>query len=173
MDYKYIEQLLERYWQCQTSVEEERILRDFFSQKEVPDHLKRYCALFTFQQKEKELKLGADFDQKILSRIEEPAVRAQRNTIMVKLMPFYKAAAAVAIILSLGFAAQRSFETNTKQPGVSYNYNGYKDTYSDPQVAFEQVSSALKTVSEGLRKSGLVTADSAFMDNTQNNYNKQ
>ena len=34
MDYKYIEQLLERYWQCQTSVEEERILRDFFGQEE-------------------------------------------------------------------------------------------------------------------------------------------
>lgn len=173
MDYKYIEQLLERYWLCQTSVEEERILRDFFSQKEVPSHLKRYCALFTFQQKEKELQLGADFDQKILSKIEEPVVKAQRNTIMIKLKPFYKAAAAVAIILSLGFAAQRSFETKT-QPGISYNYKGYKDTYSDPQVAFEQVSSALKTVSEGLRKSGLESTDSALIGGeTQKSYNKQ
>ena len=25
MDYKYIEQLLERYWQCETSLEEEGI----------------------------------------------------------------------------------------------------------------------------------------------------
>ena len=31
MDYKYIEQLLERYWQCETSVEEESELRAFFS----------------------------------------------------------------------------------------------------------------------------------------------
>ncbi|MBQ4446467.1 MAG: pyruvate ferredoxin oxidoreductase, partial [Prevotella sp.] len=32
MDYKYIEQLLERYWQGMTTLEEERILRAFFSQ---------------------------------------------------------------------------------------------------------------------------------------------
>ncbi len=164
MDYKYIEQLLERYWQCQTSVEEERILRDFFSQKEVPGHLQRYCALFTFQQEEKNLKLGTNFDRKILSIIEEPVVKAKRNTISLKLMPFYRAAAVVAVVLSLGFAAQHSFQKDAAQPGTSYNYNGYKDTYSDPQVAFEQVSSALKTVSEGLRESGLGTIDSAFVE---------
>lgn len=36
MDYKYINQLLERYWRCETSLEEEDILRSFFSQKDVP-----------------------------------------------------------------------------------------------------------------------------------------
>ena len=42
MDYKYIEQLLERYWQCETSLEEESELRSFFSEEEVPAHLLRY-----------------------------------------------------------------------------------------------------------------------------------
>ena len=32
MDYKYIEQLLERYWACETTLEEEQILRAFFLQ---------------------------------------------------------------------------------------------------------------------------------------------
>ena len=35
MDYNDIEQLLERYWQCDTSAEEEARLRDFFTQEEV------------------------------------------------------------------------------------------------------------------------------------------
>lgn len=39
MDYKYIKQLLERYWRCETSLEEEKILRTFFSQKDVPAEL--------------------------------------------------------------------------------------------------------------------------------------
>ncbi|MDD4760604.1 MAG: hypothetical protein WCR53_08360 [Bacteroidaceae bacterium] len=164
MDYKYIEQLLERYWQCQTSVEEERILRDFFSQKEVPAHLQRYCALFAFEKNEEELHLGADFDRKILNRIEEPVVKARRNTIRFRLTPFYRAAAIVAVVLCLGLAAQHSFQNDTKQPGVSYNYAGYQDTYSDPQVALDQVSSALKTVSHGLRESGLHNVDSALVD---------
>lgn len=50
MDYKYIEQLLERYWNCETSLEEEQILRSFFRQKEVPAHLLRYKQLFAYQE---------------------------------------------------------------------------------------------------------------------------
>ena len=42
MDYKYIEQLLERYWQCETSLEEESELRAFFSEGEIPAHLLQY-----------------------------------------------------------------------------------------------------------------------------------
>ena len=31
MDYKYIEQLLERYWECETTPQEERILKAFLA----------------------------------------------------------------------------------------------------------------------------------------------
>ena len=47
MDYKYIEQLLERYWECETSLEEENILRTFFSQDNIPVSLLRYKSLFS------------------------------------------------------------------------------------------------------------------------------
>ena len=50
MDYKYIEQLLERYWQCETTLEEEGILRTFFGQKDIPAELRPYQALFAPQQ---------------------------------------------------------------------------------------------------------------------------
>ena len=39
MDYKYINQLLDRYWKAETSLEEEEILRAFFSQDELPAEL--------------------------------------------------------------------------------------------------------------------------------------
>ena len=39
MDYKYIEQLLERYWSCETTVEEETLLRDFYKQNNLPETL--------------------------------------------------------------------------------------------------------------------------------------
>ena len=46
MDYKYIEQLLERYWEGETTLQEESILRTFFSQPEVPENLRKYQPLF-------------------------------------------------------------------------------------------------------------------------------
>ena len=49
MDYKYIEQLLERYWEAATTAEEERILRAFFAQDILPAHLARYKDLFAYQ----------------------------------------------------------------------------------------------------------------------------
>lgn len=109
MDYKNIEQLLERYWQCETSVEEESLLRDFFSREDVPSHLLRYKNLFVYQQVQQEVGLGEDFDRHILSMVEAPVVKAKRLTLAGRFLPLFKAAAVVALILSLGNMAQRSF----------------------------------------------------------------
>lgn len=150
MDYKYIEQLLERYWQCETSLEEECILRSFFQQEEIPASLLRYKSLFVYQQAQEDIKLGDDFDAKILAQIEKPVVKARRLTLTGRLMPLFKAAAVVAIIVSLGNITQRSL---APEANLDYNYDAYKDTYNDPQVAYRQISSALKMVSEGINKS--------------------
>ena len=70
MDYKYIEQLLERYWRCETSLQEEEILRLFFSQEEVPTNLVPYKDLFIYEQEQNETDiLGDDFNQKILEKV--------------------------------------------------------------------------------------------------------
>ena len=72
MDYKYIEQLLERYWRCETSLQEEEILRMFFSQEDIPVALVPYRSLFVYEQNEKEMDvLGDDFDQRVLGQIQE------------------------------------------------------------------------------------------------------
>ena len=150
MDYKYIEQLLERYWQCETSLEEEQILQAFFRQEDIPVHLLQYKSLFAYEQVQKEVGLGEDFDAKILAKIEKPVVKARRLTLVSRFMPLFKAAAVVVVVLSLGTFAQRSFNG---EDNLDYNYETYKDTYDDPQVAYEQISSALKMVSEGINKS--------------------
>lgn len=119
MDYKYIEQLLERYWKCETSLEEEEILRTFFSQKEVPADLLPFRDLFVYEQQEKkEQQLGDDFDQKIMEMIDEPAhVKARVISMTHRLAPLFKAAAVVAIFLTLGNAAQVAFD-NEEHPAT-------------------------------------------------------
>lgn len=112
MDYKYINQLLDRYWQGETTLEEEQILRSFFSQISVPKELEKYRSLFLYEQTAKKGDtLGDDFDERMLAMIEEPVeVEARRVTLAERFRPLFKAAAMVAIVLALSQAAQFSFE---------------------------------------------------------------
>ena len=112
MDYKYISQLLERYWRCETTLEEEQILRSFFSQLCVPEELAKYRPLFVYEHTEpKTDRLGDDFDERLLAMTEEPAeVHAQRVRLGQRFAPLFKAAAMVAIVLTLSQAAQLSFQ---------------------------------------------------------------
>ena len=118
MDYKYIEQLLERYWQGETTLQEEAILRNFFSQPDIPEHLRTYQPLFDL---EKEEPLGDDFDERILGMIEEEEQpKAKIVTLTSRLMPLFKAAAIVAIILTLGNAAQAPWNYGWDDPKDEY-----------------------------------------------------
>lgn len=157
MDYKYIEQLLERYWACETSTEEEQILRAFFRQKEIPAHLLPYKDLFAYEDAAQEVTLGEDFDERILSQVEHPAVKVQRVPLRRRMLPLFKAAAVVAVVVMLGTVTQRSFEANRQ---ADYNYDAYKDTYTDPQSAYGTVSEALQIVSESFQKSEVHDSDS-------------
>ena len=110
MDYKYIEQLLERYWNSQTTLEEEAILRAFFCQEDIPVSLLPYKPLFAYAKAEEENVLGDDFDARMEALVDEPVVvKAKVIPLRQRLMPLFKAAAVVAMILTLGNASQRAF----------------------------------------------------------------
>ena len=118
MDYKYINQLLERYWKCETSLEEEEILRTFFSQDELPAELKPYKSLFSYELSEaKNEALGEEFDQKLMALIEDEYAKKPNKAKVVslteRLKPLFKAAAVVAIFLTLGNAAQVPFQDDS------------------------------------------------------------
>lgn len=173
MDYKYIEQLLDKYWRCETTLQEEAILRSFFSQEDVPNSLIKYRDIFLLPQNEhEEMTLGDDFDSKILSLIEEEetkTVKAITIPLTTRLKPLFKAAAVVAMIVALGNAAQLSF--NNESADEEIDYANIKDTYNDPQAAYDKMENALQLVSEGfvsvrendslaMAKSPIVTNDS-------------
>ena len=113
MDYKYIEQLLERYWECQTTLEEEAILRTFFRQEDVPASLLPYRQLFIEEDEMAEEHLDKDFQDKMLRLVGEEApiriCKARKVTFMRRWRPFYRAAGLIAILLTIGNAAHQSF----------------------------------------------------------------
>ena len=152
MDYKYIEQLLEKYWNCETSVEEEQILRSFFRQKELPEHLLRYKSLFAYQEAEKDIKLGDDFDSRILAEIERPVVKARRLTLHTRFMPLFKAAAVMVLLFSIGGVVKHSMVGN--KAGVVYVYDQFENDTHDSQVAYkaDSVKSPMKVSEQSALK---------------------
>lgn len=116
MDSKHIEQLLERYWQCETSLQEEAELRTFFAGENIPEHLLRYRDLFIYQQLQQDEHLGEDFDKRILALTEEvPVVKARRISLTRRFMPLFKAAATLALVLTMGNIMQHSFFYNVQE----------------------------------------------------------
>lgn len=131
MDYKYIEQLIERYFDCQTTTGEERILKAFFSQNEVPQHLAKYADLFAYEEAEGSADvLDEVFDQRVLDRLADegdaPVIRVkiQRLTLADRFRPFFRAAAAVAIVVLVGGSLHRAYVKNTFEPISQFGIEG-------------------------------------------------
>ena len=153
MDFKYIEQLLDKYYRCETSLEEEDILKAFFSQSVVPQHLEKHKPLFCLMEREAANKpLDASFDKKVEETIcgKQPQVKALRISMKDRMMPLLKAVASVAVVVALGNAAQLLFREN--QADDDLNYSEYTDTYSDPAVAYDKVEGALQLISQGISR---------------------
>ena len=145
MDYKYIEQLLERYWAAETSLEEESILRTFFSQKDIPAEMEHLRPLFTDDAVGQTL--DDDFDARILQAIGEPltskeVVKAREVTLTQRLMPLFKAAAIIAIVLTLGGALQAPWD-NTWNTPEDYAAIQQVDTINVIPVQAENISKAV------------------------------
>ena len=109
------EGLLERYFAAETSLEEESILRSFFSQENIPADLEQWRALFTSEDVEM---LDETFDERMLAMInEEPqTVKAREITLTQRLQPLFKAAAVIAIFLTIGGALQAPWDHNWDTP---------------------------------------------------------
>lgn len=130
MDYKYIEQLLERYFQCETSLQEEQILRAFFAQDDVPEALAEYVPMFRAISEAGEDALSDAFDQKMLALIAEEDKTDEPEAKVVMLnpqagderrpslfAPFLRAAAIVACVLTIGGAAETAISTGQDEQG--------------------------------------------------------
>ena len=168
MDYKYIEQLVERYFQCETSLQEEQILKAFFAQQEqeVPSQLRQYIPLFQALD-DSRTQLGDDFDERILELTCEPRiVKARTIGIGERLRPLLRAAAIIGVVFTIGTAVNLSMKSEQTATD-EINYSAYKDTYEDPTMAYDKVEDALQLLSEGfiqVRMADSIRIDSLYSE---------
>lgn len=141
MDSKQLEQLLEKYWNCETSLEEEKQLRDYF-QGEVPENLKETAGLFRYFE-EQQLKSvgGSDFDEAVIKKIKHHKPEGKS----VKMIFNYARIAAGLIVVVTATYFVRLEVRKAYPPEIV-------DTYSDPKLALEETKKALMMISKGFNK---------------------
>ena len=155
MDYKYIEQLLSRYFAAETTLQEEQILKTFYAQHNngMPELLSQYAPLFSALEGDE--RLGDDFDDRILQMTETgeaPVVKARTISLVERLRPLFSAAAVVAIILTLTNAMNLQFKSETtSSEEIVVATDIEKPAPGQPTLAYDQEDKLNNIQSDSIR----------------------
>jgi hypothetical protein len=137
MDSNRIDELLNKYWNCETSLEEEQELRQYFKGSQVPEQWKETASLFRYFEESKKKSLDDQpFDPRLLEKVsvqqKSKGVRLLYNSMRI--------AAGVAVLMIAVWFVRKEVRTSTPQEIV--------DTYDDPKLAFEETKKALMIISK-------------------------
>lgn len=141
MDSRQIEQLLEKYWNCDTSLEEEQQLREYF-RGEVPESMREVADLFRyFDVQQKQQVDHSDFDVVVKTKIRQHPPDGK----VIKLFYNYgRIAAGLAVVIAATYFVRQ--EVRKAYP------TEIADTYSDPKLALEETKKALLMISKSFNK---------------------
>ena len=123
-----IENLLEKYFEAETSIEEEKELKEYFASSDVAPHLEQYKPIFGYA---------------VQAKQEQFTARIPLNTIKRKRVVWLSVAASVAVLLGVGLLTFNNYN----QPK-----SGDYGTYDDPEVAFRETQKALAMISQHVNK---------------------
>lgn len=129
MEFNKIEDILEKYFQGETSIAEEKELKDYFSSPNVAQHLEQYKSMFGYFSQVKEQK----------STQEIPLKTNKRNVAWLSI------AASAVVLLGIGTYFYVS-EKNTVDT-VAQTELG---TYDDPEEALAATQKALALLSNNV-----------------------
>jgi hypothetical protein len=123
-----IEKLLEKYFEAETTIAEEKELKDYFASPDVAQHLEQYKPIFGYAVQAKQEQFNATV----------PLKTNKRNRVV-----WLSVAASATVFLGVGL-----FTLNT------YNQPESDDlgTYDDPEVAFRETQKALAMISQSVNK---------------------
>ncbi len=152
---KHIEKLLEKYYNGETSIEEEEILRKFFSQKEIPEHLVADAGMFRFFGREHDAGLPGMLEQRLIGTIPggkdarreraEPPGRDFQMKPVLRLRYYWLSGVAAAILILAGIFVDQKVRRNSSMIVRT-------DTYDDPYLAYAEAKRVLYLVSDEMNR---------------------
>jgi hypothetical protein len=138
-DLNRIEELLEKYYRGETSIPEERTLRDFFAGEDVPEHLVAEAELFGFFRKQQERGLPDPLQSRLEDMINPP--RDVSVSIFSAWKRYWISGAAAVILVLLALFLDSEIR---KKPA----FEAAEDTFEDPYLAYAEAKRVLFFVSE-------------------------
>jgi chloramphenicol O-acetyltransferase len=141
MEYQEIEEILNRYLEGASTLEEETILKEYFSQADLPaEHLEMKEMFQYFAEANQEDAPHFDISAELNSLVEKEWKKENRSRFS-RAVAWVGSAAAV-LVLTFGI-----FQYMNKPDAV------IKDTYKDPKLAYAETKRALLLVSRTMNRS--------------------
>src|SRR5687767_5574657 len=137
MDFNNMEELLKKYWNCETTLEEEKQLREFFAGNNIPDQWKETAAMFRYFDEVKKKSLNdLAFDGQVLHSVNA----TKKGRIKRLVYNAMRIAAGLAVVIAATWFIRTEIRSSMPQEVV--------DTYDDPKMAFEETKKALLIISK-------------------------
>lgn len=144
MNLQPINQLLDKYFDGQTSLQEEQELRRYFNGTQVDPSLEAYRPYFQFLTQAKQTQLSPDFESKLLQELKnEPPKSARLRTFNTYLLR-------VAAVALLALAVFFLLPGDDQPRRIAEEINWEALETQNEQEAFEQTKAALKLLSSKL-----------------------
>jgi hypothetical protein len=131
MNTREIEILIGRYFEAETTLEEEQLLKQFFSGDNVPDELKHHAALFRFASNEEKLQAPSLTDEQLSGSIQDK----KRNLFAIPRTYLTMAGIAASLLL---FVA------------LWHTFNGAENVKTAPAYSQSEIDEALQVTQKTL-----------------------
>ncbi|MBA4853864.1 HEAT repeat domain-containing protein [Emticicia sp. BO119] len=148
--YQEIEKLLEKYYEGETTLQEEKYIKEFFSKAEVPTHLQHHIAEFAYYRLAAKETPSKNLNEELLRRIEKKGRIIQFRAISMRI------AAGVALLIG-GFAIGYAY--NNRGADIvfveSKTEKAMKQTLQFEQVSLTSASERIDAVNKSLKLKAL------------------
>lgn len=164
-----IEKLLARYYDGETGEAEEKELKRFFAEEDVPAHLRAEKAIFSQLAAHPAPEVPEDLERKLSCMIDEWDTREKRTrrikkqARILRLQWIGSIAAGMLLLLAVGWYLHKPYSAPAPQ-----------DTCATPEEAYAQAQKALVMLSNSLNK-GIETMETVqeTAEKVQENVNEQ
>lgn len=139
MNEEELKRLVEKYYNGESTEEEELALRDYFRKNIMPEGYEAEKLIFSYYNESADVpEPSIDFEARIFAGIDASEKKSRSRKMKKNLIPFLSAAAGLLIMFGSYF--------------FFFNRTETKDSFSDPEIAYAETIKILRDVSSQLNR---------------------